>query len=67
MAEIGKYRFQIIKVVSLRYIELKCAIYAINVYLSSLESKQNYLKASFFYENGACDTKKIELVYKMNQ
>ena len=46
MAEIGKYDFQIINVVSLRYIELKCAC-AINVYLSSLESKQNYLKAHF--------------------
>ena len=40
--------------------------YAINVYLSSLESKQNYLKAPI-YENGASDTKKLELVYKMNQ
>ena len=43
-----------------------CYNYAINVCLSSLESKQNYLKASI-YENGASDTKKLELVYKMNQ
>ena len=42
------------------------ALYAINVYLCSLESKQNYLKR-LFYENGASDTKKLELVYKMNQ
>ena len=28
------------------------ALYAINVYLSSLESKQNYLKASFFMKTG---------------
>ena len=47
MAEIGKYSFQIINVIALRYIELKCA-FAINVYLSSLESEQNYLKANFF-------------------
>ena len=44
MAEIDKYGFQIFNVVSLRYIELKCAI-CNKVYLSSLESKQNYLKA----------------------
>ena len=46
MAEIGKYGFQIINVVSLRYIELN-ELYAINVYLSSLESKQIDLKAHF--------------------
>ena len=44
MAKIGKYGFQIINVVSLRYIELKW-LYAINVYLSSLRKIQNDLKA----------------------
>ena len=46
MAEIGKYGFQIIIVVSLRYNPGNSnVLYAINVYLSLLESKQNYLNA----------------------
>ena len=64
MAEISKYGSQIINVVSMRYISN--ALYVINVYLSSLESKKK-LSKSAFYENGAKDTKKLKLVYKMNQ
>ena len=51
MAEIGKYGFQIINVVLLRYIELKCAI-CYKCVPSSLESKQSYLKAPFFMKMG---------------
>ena len=46
MAKIDKYGFQIINVVSLRYIELKCAICYKCVPYSSLESKQNYPKCA---------------------
>ena len=47
-------------------IESSNALYAINVYLSSLESKTKLFK-SILNETVTSYRKKIELVYKMNQ
>ena len=66
MAEIGKYGFQIVNVVALRYIDLNCAI-CYKCVPKFIRKHTKLSKSAFFYETVASDTKELELVYKMNQ